>query len=121
MAKSLSVNTVLSLFFDMTGEDKVEDWMDFCRASCKTIESSLKNGIDVEANHSLLCNAAACHALYIYVLRSCATNIADFKTVDVSIVSANSLTLNSAKMLLEDALASVSHLMRSTRFAFRTI
>lgn len=109
------------MFFDMTGETDAEEWIGFCKASCNIISASLNEDADITANEAIICNAAACHAFYMYVLRSCATSIATFKAVDMSVTNVNELTLSSAKTLFENAMSSISHLLRSTRFAFRSV
>ena len=121
MKRELPVRTVLSAFFSMTGETDAVSWLDFCRVSCQTILSGLRDDADIEENESILCYAAACHAFYIYVLRKCATEIGSFKAVDIAIDNQNELTIAAAKTMYDDALATVAHLMRSTDFAFRTV
>ena len=122
MKNELPISNVLSVFFDMTGESETEDWIDFCRGSCSMILSGLREDVDVKANERALCYAASCHALYIYVLRGCATGIASFKAVDISIDSANQLTLNAAKTIFEDSMSAIAHLLKqSDRFAFKAV
>ena len=119
MKNELPIRVVLSTFFDMTGESDTEGWVDFCQASCNIILSSLRDDADIAKNEKLLCYAAACHAFYMYVLRGCATGIATFKAVDISISSVDELTLNAAKTIFEGAMGSIAHLLKSTRFAFK--
>jgi len=121
MNKSIPVGKVLSIFFDMTGETEAEDWMDFCKASCQTVSSSLRDDVDMNENVGLLSYAAACHAFYMYVLRGCASGVASFKAVDIAVESANELTLSAAKTIFEGAMASIAHLLKGTRFSFKAI
>lgn len=122
MKKELPVRTVLATFFDMTGESDATKWLEFCRASCNTILSSLRDDVNVESNIAPLCHAASCHALYMYVLRNCATGIASFRAVDISIAGVDKLTLESAKIIFEDSMAAISDLLKkSPRFAFKSV
>ena len=121
MKKELPIRFVLSTFFDMTGESDTESWVDFCEASCDIILSSLRDDADIDKNQGKLCHAAACHAFYMYVLRGCANGIATFKAVDISISSVNELTLSAAKTIFEGAMASIAHLLKRTKFAFKTV
>ncbi len=121
MKIEIPVSNVLSSFLDMTGETEACDWIEFCKASCNTIAASVRENIDVSAYESQLCYTAACHAFYMYVLRGCAGNIASFKALDITIENVNQLTLNAAKAIFEGAMASISHLLKSTRFAFKAV
>ncbi len=121
MKNTLPVRSVVSLFFDMTGEYDTEKWIDFCKASCNIILTSLRDDADIAANESSLCYAAACHAFYMYVLRGCASGIASFKAVDISINTVSDLTLSAAKTVFEGAMANIAPLLKSTRFAFKSV
>ena len=119
MSKTIPSGKVLSIFFDMTGETDAAEWLEFCKASCRIIGSGLKEDVDMDENMGLLSYAAASHAFYMYVLRSCASGIASFKAVDISVQNTSELTLSAAKTIFEGAMASIAHLLKGTRFSFK--
>ena len=121
MKKELPISSVLSIFFDMTGESDTESWLDFCRSSSDIILAGIRDDADIAANERAICYAAACHAFYIYVLRNCATGIASFKAVDISIDNINRLTIEAAKTVFEDSMAAIAHLLKTNNFAFKAV
>ena len=121
MDRTLPIERVLSMFFDLTGETGTDDWLGFCLASVENIMIMLRADADIAANETRLCYSAACHAMYMYVLRGNALDAADFKAVDLSITPVTKLTVSSAKLLFEESLKAISPLLKPSGFAFRTV
>ena len=121
MDRTLPIERVLSMFFDMTGESDTGEWLGFCTASADNIVAMLREDADIASNESRLCYTAACHAMYMYVLHSNALGAADFKAVDLSITPITQLTISSAKLLFEESLKAISTLLKPTGFVFRTV
>lgn len=99
-----------TMLADLTTQE-AEQWRPLCHWAVASLFGRLRTDVDLAANQTLLCYAAGTMAYYKYVLRNAVHDgTATFAAGDVKVTDNTHRTVEAAKALYEDAIASVSHL-----------
>lgn len=120
MDKSLSIDKIIDVFTALSGGD-CKDPEIYCNPSKAAVEANILPDCDVQANMISLCYAAGCMAYYKYTLRTVRERIPNFKAGDITVSDNSDSVLESARLLMLDAIKDISHLMRSKRFSFSSV
>ena len=120
MKKFIVIDKVIDIFLSLSGTEDLKCADVFCKTAADVVESWLdKRKVSDEHNYSV-CYLAACLANYRYALKESLEPV-DIKAGDISVKSSEQAAISAAKVLYDDALQSVSHLLKLKRFAFRSI
>lgn len=93
----------------------------FCRSSVNVLQSLLDRRKELFESNQSICYAAACMANYRYVLKKMTEETADVRAGDVTVNAHSEKAVGYAEKLMNDALSSIGHLLKSKRFVFKTV
>ena len=120
MKKFIVIDKVIDIFMSLSGTEDFKDADVFCKTAAEVVESWIDNRKASEEHSYGICYLAACLANYRYTLKKSLDPV-NIKAGDISIETADKSAVSAAKVLYEDALQSVSHLLKLKRFAFKSI
>lgn len=111
MNTCLNANEVAQVFGALTGGAAAGEAALLCKSAAESICGRLRGGVDIAKNHTALCYAAGCLAAYRYAMKNELDPQPEFKAGDIS-VKARPSSLESAKALLDDAIADIRCLFK---------
>lgn len=111
MNYSLPIDTVLGHFVGLSGVVDSTGYTAHCALSADALMRAVREDADINKNINALCYAAGCMAFYRYTLGSAVGDVTVFKAGDVSIQRMSEKSVEYARMLLENALLSISDLL----------
>lgn len=117
MEKLVSINRVVDAFLVLTGKKALSEGRVLCSTAAETLESWLDRSKDISAHNESVNYAAACMAFYRYTLEN-AGDTTSIKAGDITVKEESESTVGYAKILMDDALKAVEHLLKCKRFAF---
>lgn len=120
MKKFIVIDKVIDIFLSLSGAEDFKDADVFCKTASDVVESWLDKRKVSEEHIYSVCYLAACLANYRYALKESLEPV-NIKAGDISVKSADQTAISAAKVLYDDALQSVSHLLKLKRFAFKSI
>ena len=119
MKQAIDINGVIRVFCALSGESGTDDKSAVvCRSAADTICRWLKSDVEYLPEMSRLCYAAGCLAYYRYILLDSVSGVQSFKSGDIT-VDTGGKNLESAKVILDQAVCDISPLLEERRFAFR--
>ena len=114
------IDKVIDIFLSLSSAENFKDADVFCKTAADVVESWIDRRKVREEHSYAVCYLAACLANYRYTLKKSLEPVS-IKAGDISIDAADKTAVSAAKVLYEDALQSVNHLLKLKRFAFRSI
>ncbi|HHW45538.1 MAG TPA: hypothetical protein GXX17_01335 [Clostridiales bacterium] len=115
----INLNNVLYMFLELSGEQDAVSWVGHCNLAAGALKALLKD-IDPERRQEIE-YAAACIAYFRYALKKASCEAEAFRAGDVTVRNSHGKNAGFARRLLEDALLSISDLVKDRRFKFLAV
>ncbi len=121
MTHSIDLSSVIDVFRSLSKTDDLDDRAAvICRSAKDTIERQIKKDINCALHANRLSFAAGCLAFYRYVLSESANVISGFTLGDLK-VQCDEKSIEAAKNIYLEAFGSISDLLVTRTFSFRSI